>query len=116
MDDLEDITNDRRDGQMTIFAQNAGCWPLDALTNRTMQFGHKVFDGIACFPSTDTPTLQEFLVRCIDPLLIASAGESDPYYTPTSGPAREFLALPLCLSAQAAPEAYPPEDFNARYN
>jgi hypothetical protein len=82
MDDLEDISNDRRDEQMTIFAQNAGRWPLDALTNRTMQFGHKVFDGMACFPSADTLTFQEFLVHCIDPLLIASAGECDPFYTP----------------------------------
>jgi hypothetical protein len=67
---------------MTIFSQNAGRWPLDALTNRTLQLGHKVFDGMACFPSADSLTLQEFLVRCIDPLLIASAGESASDYTP----------------------------------
>lgn len=82
MDDLEDIDNDSRDGQMTIFSQSAGRWSLDALTNRTIHFGHKVFNLMDCFTSQDANTLHDFLTRCIDPLLIDSAGQAKRYYTP----------------------------------
>jgi hypothetical protein len=80
MDDLEDIHNDQRDGQMTIFSQNAGCWPLDALANRTIHFGRKVFEGMDCFPSSDTQTLHDFLTRCIDPILIDIIGQARQYF------------------------------------
>jgi hypothetical protein len=82
MDDLEDISIDARVGQMTIFSQSAGSWPLDALSNRTIHFGHAVFNLMDSFTSKDANTLRDFFARCIDPLLIDSAGQVKRYFTP----------------------------------
>ncbi|MCX8132058.1 MAG: class 1 isoprenoid biosynthesis enzyme [Clostridia bacterium] len=51
-DDLQDVNTDAENGHMTIFSQIAGKWPLDAITNRLMNFISKVMDSSGCLESS----------------------------------------------------------------
>ena len=81
MDDLEDLENDRREGQMTVFTQTLPHWPLDAVTNRMIHFGHGLSGLMDAFQSPASRLLRELMNRCLDPILIDMAGRAGAYYT-----------------------------------
>jgi hypothetical protein len=79
LDDLEDVQDDLREGRLTVFSQAAGHWSLDALTNRTINFGQKVFQGLACF---EVPESAKGLIRRFSTsMLIDTASQSERFYT-----------------------------------
>ena len=62
-DDLEDVLQDQKSGIQTVFTQNAAAWPLDGVTNRTMQFGLKVLELLEALK---TPwILQDFIQKSL---------------------------------------------------
>jgi hypothetical protein len=81
MDDLEDVVQDRMNGQMSIFSQAAGRWPLDAITNRTFHFGNLLLATIDRITPAGTQAFQEILHKSFAPLLIASIGAADTFYS-----------------------------------
>jgi hypothetical protein len=81
MDDLEDILPDLREGRLTIYSQSAGRWPLDAVTNRTIHFGRGLLDSLDGHGGPESAAFKRLIRRCINPLLIASAGEGGRFYS-----------------------------------
>jgi hypothetical protein len=81
-DDLQDVQEDRRDGVRTIFSEAAGREPLDALTNRLMQFGGRVMMQMHDLPGVNCLPLRQLITRSCLSFLVRSAGESAAFYTP----------------------------------
>jgi hypothetical protein len=81
MDDLEDVQQDMREGSLSVFSQTARHWQLDGLTNRVFHFGRAIFADLSAFDSPSVEPLKELIERCIDPLLIQSAGQVGQYYS-----------------------------------
>jgi len=81
MDDLEDVPSDLKDGISTPFSQAAVGWKLDALTNRTFHLGRWMLERLDVFTVPRAGALKAFFVKCLDPLLIYSAGKLKPYYS-----------------------------------
>lgn len=81
MDDLEDLQEDMREGRMTIFAQTAGHWPLDGITNRMIHFGRAIFGDLSAFPSPAVAPMEELITRGIDPVLIDIIGQAEKFYS-----------------------------------
>jgi hypothetical protein len=82
-DDLEDVLEDRKAGIQTVFVQVAGHWPLDAITNRTMHFGLRVFDLLEDLETP--PVLCEFVRRCTFQPFVSAIYRARKLYT------REYL-------------------------
>jgi hypothetical protein len=79
LDDLEDVQDDLREGRLTVFSQASGHWHLDALTNRTINFSQKVFEGLDCF---DIPESVKELIRHVSTsMLIDAASQVEHFYT-----------------------------------
>jgi hypothetical protein len=81
VDDLEDVQSDAKSGIMTVFAQTAGRWPLDAITNRTLLFSTGMVAAIESFDTPGLGPLKELLRLCLQPLLIDSVGRARQFYT-----------------------------------
>ncbi len=103
VDDLQDLQQDLREGNLTVFTQSAACphlglpfgVPLDDLTTRTLNFGYRVMGQVDRMSSDhsarkDTAPkhkpLREMIRMSCSLLLIWSAGESAKLYT------RDYLA------------------------
>jgi hypothetical protein len=80
LDDMEDVEQDHRAGQLTIYSQPAGHWPLDRLANRTFHFGHRVLLQMDCFDVA--APVRELIRHGADLFLIDAIGRTDRYYTP----------------------------------
>lgn len=80
-DDLQDVSEDRHDGVRTIFSEAAGREPLDALTNRLMQFGGRVMMQMHDLPGVDCLPLRQLISRSCLSFLVRSAGEASDLYT-----------------------------------
>ena len=80
-DDLQDVRDDSRDGVRTIFSEAAGREPLDALTNRLMQFGGRVMMAMHDLPGVDCLPLRQLITRSCLSFLVRSAGETADLYT-----------------------------------
>ena len=81
MDDLEDVENDRKEGQMTIFTQTIPHWRLDAITNRMIHFGRNLTHLMSAFDSPASQPLRELIEGSLDPVLIDMVGQAGAYYT-----------------------------------
>ncbi len=81
LDDMEDVEQDSQAGQLTIYSQPGGHWPLDRLANRTFHFGRRVLQGLDCFDAAES--VRELIRRGADLFLINAIGRMDPYYTPS---------------------------------
>jgi hypothetical protein len=79
LDDMEDVEQDHRAGQLTIYSQPAGHWPLDRLANRTFHFGHQVLLGMDCFDVAGS--VRELIGHGADLFLIDAIGRTKRYYT-----------------------------------
>ncbi|HWC95263.1 MAG TPA: hypothetical protein VG456_00900 [Candidatus Sulfopaludibacter sp.] len=91
-DDLQDVQEDRQAGVRTIFSQAAGREPLDALTNRLMQFGGRVMMQMHDLSETASLPLRQLITRSCLSFLVRSAGEAAPLYTPEYVAAVETLS------------------------
>jgi hypothetical protein len=81
VDDLEDVESDSRSGIMTIFAQTAGRWPLDTITNRAMHFSMGMVAAMEGFNTPGLEPLKEMLRISLYPLFIDSIGRARRYFT-----------------------------------
>ncbi len=81
VDDLQDVEQDSQDGLLTIFSQTARRWRLDALTNRTLNLGMAVLDGVDCFDAQGSEPLKELMRSSALQLTIESAGLGDKLYS-----------------------------------
>ena len=81
-DDLQDVREDCRDGVRTLFSQDLGRRPLDAVTSRTIHFGRRTMALLHQLPSSDCLPLRQLIQRSSLSILIRSAGEAGEFYTP----------------------------------
>lgn len=81
MDDLEDTRRDLQEGNLTIFSQTARRWPLDAITNRTIHLGRLLIARLQEIEAPGAEPFKRMIAKCLDPLVIASAGEVGEFYT-----------------------------------
>ena len=81
VDDLQDVEQDRKAGLMTVFSQAAGRWPLDGLTNRTMQMGEQVMRGLDAFDAPGIEPLKEMTAQSVQSLLLYAAGGARRYHS-----------------------------------
>jgi hypothetical protein len=81
MDDLEDVESDRERGQMTIFSQTAGHWPLDGVTNLTLALGAQVMDLVDPFDTSAAGPLIELMRLSAGLPLVDGAGMAGRYYS-----------------------------------
>ena len=91
-DDLQDVQDDRKRGVQTIFSRAAGREPLDALTNRLMQFGAEVMMQMHDLPDVGSLPLRQLIARSCLSFLVRSAGEASGLYT------KEYVAAVEALS------------------
>ena len=73
-DDLQDVQEDMRNRRLTLFSQAAGHRPLDALTNRTLQFGARALERLDDFGAPGSEPVKELVKRSGVALLINAAG------------------------------------------
>ncbi len=79
-DDLQDVEEDGQDGLMTIFSQTARHGSLESLTNRTLHFGLKVLEGLACFDTPGAEPVKELIQRSAVQLITGAAGRAPQHY------------------------------------
>jgi hypothetical protein len=79
-DDLDDLPLDRQYGFLNPFSQAAEREPLDALTNRTLNFGQSVMQLMEALPN-GSAAFKELLRRNSSSLIIRAAAHSDQLYT-----------------------------------
>jgi hypothetical protein len=82
VDDLEDLEQDLVNGLMTVFSATAGRWPLEPVTNRTMQFAGKAMEALDEFDAPAAEPLKALIHRSITPLLIGEIGSAGKYLSP----------------------------------
>jgi hypothetical protein len=79
-DDLDDLPFDRQHGFLNLFSQAAEREPLDALTNRTLNFGQSVMEVMDALPN-GSGAFKELLRRNLRSLIIRAAAHSEELYT-----------------------------------
>jgi hypothetical protein len=79
-DDLDDLPVDRQHGFLNLFSQAAEGEPLDALTNRTLNFGQSVMQLMDALPN-GSAAFKELLRRNSSSLIIRAAAHSGELYT-----------------------------------
>jgi hypothetical protein len=79
-DDLDDLPLDRQHGFLNLFSQAAEREPLDALTNRTLNFGQSVMQLMDALPN-GSAAFKELLQRNSSSLIIRAAANSREFYT-----------------------------------
>jgi hypothetical protein len=81
-DDLQDVRQDLDDGVTTLFSAAAGRAPLDALTNRTLNFAAPVIAGLAGIAGPGCGPLLDLIAKSSASLLVRAAGEACDLYSP----------------------------------
>lgn len=81
VDDLEDVQSDAQSGIMTVFAQTAGRWPLDAITNRALLFGLGMVESMEMFDTPGLEPLKEILQISLRPMFLDSVGSTGKFYS-----------------------------------
>ncbi|MGI9069948.1 MAG: hypothetical protein ACR2JB_01125 [Bryobacteraceae bacterium] len=79
-DDLDDLPLDRQHGFLNLFSQAAEREPLDALTNRTLNFGQSVMQLMYALPN-GSASFKELLRRNSTSLITRAAAHSEELYT-----------------------------------
>lgn len=81
-DDLQDVEEDRRAGVRTVFTQDAQLTTLDESTSRTLCFAQWVMNLLDELPAAEGGALNGLIRRSSLSLLVRSAGEAAPLYSP----------------------------------
>jgi hypothetical protein len=83
VDDLQDVTEDRENGLMTVFSTTAGRWPLDGLTDRTLCFGYEILDAIGKATSSGFRPFVELMTASLLPLVAETVFLAQAHYSLT---------------------------------
>jgi hypothetical protein len=81
VDDLEDVREDCRAGRLTLFSQTAGRWPLDSVSNRTLQFGAQVLASLDDFVPPGLRPCGELIGRGVALVFAGLAGRAGSWYS-----------------------------------
>jgi hypothetical protein len=81
VDDLQDVEQDVQAGLQTVFSQTAPHWPLDYLTNRTLQLGLEFLQGMEVFRRPQVEPLLEFITAAIFPLISEAVLTAPAYFS-----------------------------------
>ncbi len=82
LDDLEDVTQDRRAGLATVFSQRAGHVPLDEATARMLHLGARLLGRLEALRAPQAEPLCRVMARGLQPALIATAGRAARLHSP----------------------------------
>ncbi len=81
MDDLQDVVEDGRDGLATVFSVTAGRWPLDAITNRTFDFGRQVVDRLGCFDAPGAEPMKQMMRSTVFRMMVEAVGRAEQHFS-----------------------------------
>jgi len=81
-DDLEDVTDDIRNGQQTVFSSVPVRERLDNPTARALAIGSAVIDRLDCFPSPSAESLRAMIRRSLRLTILDAAASSAARYSP----------------------------------
>jgi len=81
VDDLEDVQQDLAAGRLSIYSLAAGRWPLDALANRTFDFGYKVLAGLDRLDPPVPPEVKDLIRTGANFLLIDTINRAGRLYS-----------------------------------
>ncbi len=82
-DDLQDVAADAHDGIRTLFSQPAGRVALDAVTNRTFQFGARVLADLDRAGAGAPAAIKELIRTSFTMLLTGAIGGARQFYSTT---------------------------------
>jgi hypothetical protein len=80
VDDLQDVEEDGHDGLATVFSVTAGRWPLDAITNRTFDFGRQVVERLACFDAPGAEPMKQMMRSTVFRMMVEAVGHAAQFY------------------------------------
>ena len=80
-DDLQDVCEDTRSGVLTVFSQTARRWPLDRLTDRTLEFRARVLERLSAIDAPEAEPLLDLVKRSSLHLILSAAGQASPLYS-----------------------------------
>jgi hypothetical protein len=81
VDDLQDVQDDLAAGIMTLFSQTSRAWPLDNLTNRTINYGQKILDRLELAANPSLKPLADLMKISVVPLLIEAASDASCFFS-----------------------------------
>jgi len=76
LDDLQDLTDDRRAGHWTLFTSAASSERLDSLTSRLWHFMHRMLEGTDCFSDPHGQELKDLIRRNSIMLMLRAVAEN----------------------------------------
>jgi hypothetical protein len=80
-DDIQDVTADKKNNNMTIFSQTAGKYDLDKLANKLFNFISKVVDLKLDEQTENRKKLKEIIKKNCYYLVLESIGKNKTYYS-----------------------------------
>ena len=80
-DDLQDITDDRRDGAVTLFTDAALRGPLDGVARRVLHFGAAAMGQMRASSAPGCETLLELIAGSSTALVVRAVGETAPLFS-----------------------------------
>lgn len=81
MDDQEDVSNDLKNGLMTVFSQSSAGWRLDPVAERTFRFATIILNKLYVFTAKGIDPFKTMMRRSINLLLIDAIGRTSQYYS-----------------------------------
>ncbi len=81
MDDQEDIAQDLRHRELTLFTDSVRRGKADGVMNRVFNFAHHVLQGLECFDSPNAVPLKQMSMKGIDLLLMDAVLRTEKYYS-----------------------------------
>jgi hypothetical protein len=80
-DDLQDASNDMKNGHMTVFSQTGGRWTLDKITNKLFNYTFKILDSDSCFSSEKMKDMKSVIRYCCSILMLAAIAQNRKLYS-----------------------------------
>ncbi len=81
MDDQEDIEQDLRHRELTLFTEAARHGKTDGVMNRVFNFAHQVLQGLESFKNPQAAPLKKMSMKGIDLLLMDAVLRTEKYYS-----------------------------------
>lgn len=81
MDDQEDIEQDLRHRELTLFTEAARHGKADQVMNRVFNFAHHVLQGLENFTAAESLPLKQMSMKGIDLLLMDAVLRTEKYYS-----------------------------------
>ncbi len=81
IDDIQDLNEDTKAGQVTVFCKEAKQSKLDYLTNKVFSLGQEVIQSMYCFNGSDIVEFKSLINKSINSMLVETILLNDPYYS-----------------------------------